>query len=334
MTHCYTDFLLLCALGTARKNEALADALTNADALLCGCLTEDTLIHGLTVLQNEGYISLPGGEADADTVCLLTAKGRQAIAVPVLSRLFGRRDAALFAREDAFLAAPAGNGETTVVLRPGAFDTVRSRLLRAAGANGDYDGAPWITVARCESGMAVTLRVPGEEGPDESDDSAADSGSVGDSSSSSDSNGGGSYDGAAPEDALSMSDSVRAIYPDGLSAGRFTDLLLAVRDFFCGKPQVRKAALPAGTDLYAVSLIREDAEAVRVSAAPIRFNKQRFRGGRDGELDYAQCGDDVLYFTEDGYRLAGVLCAAYASVWELLEDGERAALNELRRHIR
>ena len=161
MTHCYTDFLLLCALGTARKNEALADALTNTDALLCGCLTEDTLIHGLTVLQNEGYISLPGGEADADTVCLLTAKGRQAIAVPVLSRLFGRRDAALFAREDAFLAAPAGNGETTVVLRPGAFDTVRSRLLRAAGANGDYDGAPWITVARCEGGMAVTLRVPG-----------------------------------------------------------------------------------------------------------------------------------------------------------------------------
>ena len=87
MTHCYTDFLLLCALGTARKNEALADALTNTDALLCGCLTEDTLIHGLTVLQSEGYISLPGGEADADTVCLLTAKGRQAIAVPVLSRL-------------------------------------------------------------------------------------------------------------------------------------------------------------------------------------------------------------------------------------------------------
>lgn len=324
MTHCYTDFLLLCALGTARKNEALADALTNTDALLCGCLTEDTLIHGLTVLQSEGYISLPGDEADADTVCLLTAKGRQAIAVPVLSRLFGRRDAALFAREDAFLAAPAGNGETTVVLRPGAFDTVHSRLLRAAGANGDYDGAPWITVARCEGSIAVTLRVPGEEGQDESDDS----------SSSSDSNGGGSYDGAAPADALAMSDSVRAIYPDGLSAGRFTDLLLAVRDFFCGKPQVRKAALPAGTDLYAVSLIREDAEAVRVSAAPIRFNKQRFRGGRDGELDYAQCGDDVLYFTEDGYRLAGVLCAAYASVWELLEDGERAALNELRRHIR
>lgn len=318
MTHCYTDFLLLCALGTARKNEALADALTNTDALLCGCLTEDTLIHGLTVLQSEGYISLPGDEADADTVCLLTAKGRQAIAVPVLSRLFGRRDAALFAREDAFLAAPAGNGETTVVLRPGAFDTVHSRLLRAAGANGDYDGAPWITVARCEGSIAVTLRVPGEEGPDESDDSDS----------------GGSYDGAAPEDALAMSDSVRAVYPDGLSAGRFTDLLLAVRDFFCGKPQVRKAALPAGTDLYAVSLIREDAEAVRVSAAPIRFNKQRFRGGRDGELDYAQCGDDVLYFTEDGYRLAGVLCAAYASVWELLEDGERAALNELRRHIR
>ncbi|MBD8985928.1 MAG: hypothetical protein EGR02_01205 [Clostridiales bacterium] len=318
MTHCYTDFLLLCALGTARKNEALADALTNTDALLCGCLTEDTLIHGLTVLQNEGYISLPGGEADADTVCLLTAKGRQAIAVPVLSRLFGRRDAVLFVREDAFLAAPAGNGGATVVLRPGAFDTVHSRLLRAAGANEDYDGAPWITVARCEGGMAVTFRVPGEEGPDESDDSDS----------------GGSYDGAAPEDALAMSDSVRAVYPDGLSAGRFTDLLLAVRDFFCGKPQVRKAALPAGTDLYAVSLIREDAEAVRVSAAPIRFNKQRFRGGRDGELDYAQCGDDVLYFTEDGYRLAGVLCAAYASVWELLEDGERAALNELRRHIR
>lgn len=221
MTHCYTDFLLLCALGTARKNEALADALTNTDALLCGCLTEDTLIHGLTVLQNEGYISLPGGEADADTVCLLTAKGRQAIAVPVLSRLFGRRDAALFAREDAFLAAPAGNGETTVVLRPGAFDTVHSRLLRAAGANGDYDGAPWITVARCEGGMAVTLRVPGEEGPDESDDSAADSSSVGDSSSGSDSNGGGSYDGAAPEDALAMSDSVRAVYPDGLVCRAF-----------------------------------------------------------------------------------------------------------------
>ena len=100
---------------------------------------------------------------------------------------------------------------------------MRSRLLRAAGANGDYDGAPWITVARCEGGMAVTLRVPGEEGPDESDDSAADSGTV----SSSDSNGGGSYDGAAPEDALAMSDSVRAVYPDGLSAGRFTDLLLS-----------------------------------------------------------------------------------------------------------
>ena len=113
--------------------------------------------------------------------------------------------------------------------------------------------------------------------------------------------------------------------PCPIPSGRFTrtGCLPGVSRIFCWQ---------CGT--YAVSLIREDAEAVRVSAAPIRFNKQRFRGGRDGELDYAQCGDDVLYFTENGYRLAGVLCAAYASVWELLEDGERAALNELRRHIR
>ena len=82
MTHCYTDFLLLCALGTARKNEALADALTNTDALLCGCLTEDTLIHGLTVLQSEGYISLPGDEA------ALTAGDRdprRTVVIPVRS---------------------------------------------------------------------------------------------------------------------------------------------------------------------------------------------------------------------------------------------------------
>lgn len=127
MTHCYTDFLLLCALGTARKNEALADALTNTDALLCGCLTEDTLIHGLTVLQNEGYISLPGGEADADTVCLLTAKGRQAIAVPVLSRLFGRRDAALFARRMHSFPRQPGTAELRSYCAP-----ARSTLYTAA----------------------------------------------------------------------------------------------------------------------------------------------------------------------------------------------------------
>ena len=126
MTHCYTDFLLLCALGTARKNEALADALTNTDALLCGCLTEDTLIHGLTVLQNEGYISLPGGEADADTVCLLTAKGRQAIAVPVLSRLFGRMP--LFSRGKMHsLPRPPGTAKLRSYCAP-----ARSTLCAAA----------------------------------------------------------------------------------------------------------------------------------------------------------------------------------------------------------
>ena len=62
MTHCYTDFLLLCALGTARKNEALADALTNTDALLRACLTEDTLIHGLTVLQSGATFPCPAAK--------------------------------------------------------------------------------------------------------------------------------------------------------------------------------------------------------------------------------------------------------------------------------
>ncbi len=64
-----------------------------------------------------------------------------------------------------------------------------------------------------------------------------------------------------------------------------------------------------GAPAYAATVSTND-ECTRLSISKILYNRQRFIGKRDGDLDYAQCGDDAFDRTDtkiDAYVLLAML---------------------------
>lgn len=68
--------------------------------------------------------------------------------------------------------------------------------------------------------------------------------------------------------------------------------------------QIRKVALFGAGQAYILTFAKvadesgEYGATLRTTMAPILFNRQRFIGKRDSELDYAQCGSNVMTRTD------------------------------------
>ena len=82
-------------------------------------------------------------------------------------------------------------------------------------------------------------------------------------------------------------------------------------------PRPRKVALHGGDGSLLISLANAANEqgfvSFRMTVSKIRFNRQRFVGKRDGDLDYAQCGDPIFIHEMGGaadFCLFGVLYSA------------------------
>ena len=83
---------------------------------------------------------------------------------------------------------------------------------------------------------------------------------------------------------------------DRVMAG-VSDLLAAVYALLTEPPCTRKVAIHGADKSFVITLAHaagEQGAYLRMTVAQIRFNRQRFMGKRDGDLDYAQCGDPLL----------------------------------------
>ncbi len=84
--------------------------------------------------------------------------------------------------------------------------------------------------------------------------------------------------------------------------------------------KVRKVVLMGRGKAYVLTFSYMTDEAgysiLRMTAAPILFNRQRFIGKRDADLDYAQCGDNIL-------------TAEFSSVNDLIESMGETVISRL-----
>ena len=124
---------------------------------------------------------------------------------------------------------------------------------------------------------------------------------------------------------LSYSASVTG-YTEQIMAG-MKDLIAAAHAIVTEPPRTRKVALHGADGSLIIAMANAASEqgpvSFRITVSKIRFNRQRFIGKRDSELDYAQCGDPIfIHELTDEVNFAYWDVLHSAAAYPLLLDGE------------
>ena len=299
MKHLFSDYYLLC--GVADKNtRTVGDALRRMSTLMGVPVSDACLSHALTTLVAGGYVTVeaPDGYVTPATSVSLTDAGRAATAVTVFQKLLGaakaeRRNELRFCDGDA-----AESGDYAFSIDSQGFSEITESLLRT----GEIE-AGLLTLTEAEGYVTLTLRSSEDGFGGEDDD----------------------------PDAAEIYGRVSVTGDPARVMGGLSDLLAAIHDFLTKPSTTRKAALAGQDKTLVVTLSRaatasEAGTVLRMTAAPIRFNRHRFAGKRDGDLDYAQCGDLILTveFPSAAHLAATLLPSAVALPAYL--DGDTAAI--------
>lgn len=124
------------------------------------------------------------------------------------------------------------------------------------------------------------------------------------------------------------------VRPDSLSVTDAGDgdtlcgLVSAVCDALCPPAKTRKCCLYGTEGAYVLTLAPQSGY-FRIGAEPIRFNKQRFKGKRDGDLDYAQCGNVVIGLSLSNEELSATITEALPVIAPRLPEELRARIDSL-----
>ncbi len=103
---------------------------------------------------------------------------------------------------------------------------------------------------------------------------------------------------------------------------------------FAESAKSRKVLLSGAERAYVMTFAfvvdDEGYSVMRITAAPVLFNRQRFVGKRDSDLDYAQCGDNVLSATLNlTNQLIGTIGCTLRSRPDLLDEDLSEKANKL-----
>jgi hypothetical protein len=202
-------------------------------------------------------------------------------------------------------------GEDSLTADKDSFGECVTRLIRS----GDMS-LPTFEVSDLEDGyLKLTVHHPNDgfygmddEGEDESDPDAA---------------------------VLSYSASVTGT-AEQIMAG-LRDLVITAHALVTQPPRPRKVALHGADGSLLISLANAASEqglvSFRMTVSRIRFNRQRFVGKRDSELDYAQCGDPIFIHEmsdAESFAFFGVAVSALARP-DLLDEEELEMLSKVHR---
>lgn len=289
MKYLFSDFYLLCgaADGACRT---VGDAYASMSAALGSPASAAGLLHALRGLAAGGYVTLSpedGRVIHPLTPLAITEAGRGAVAISPLRKLLGEAKA-MAKNELRFCSLDRplcdGVGEDWWV-DPDAF----ARLSADALQRGDLL-LPLFSIGEDN----LTVHHPSDT-PEEDPD--------------------------APEQVSALS---IAGDPALIRAG-LADLLEAAHALLTDTPRTRKVALHGADRSLVVTLSlagSEQGTVLRMSVSRILFNRKRFLGKRDSDLDYAQCSDPLLV-TEMGNALhfaARLLPCAASAPMHLTEE--------------
>lgn len=274
------------------------------------------LLHAIRGLVAGGYLMVESedGVISATTPITVTAAGKKLAAVTPVQKLLGEIKA--HRKNEMRFCAMDRPPVPTDHLTPDreSFDDCVTRLIRA----GDV-ALPTFEISEVDEGyLKLTVHHPNDgfygmddEDADELDPDAAE---------------------------LSYSASVTGT-EEQIKAG-LHDLIATAHALVIEPPRARKVALHGADRSLLISLANAASEqglvAFRMTVSRIRFNRQRFVGKRDSELDYAQCGDPIFIHEmrdAEGFALCGVLLSALAHP-ELLNEDDLTALYEIYRQTR
>ncbi|MCQ2429990.1 MAG: hypothetical protein MJ192_06645 [Clostridia bacterium] len=311
MTYSSGDFICLRALN-CQKNPRVRDLClcTGFEPVMFG---KKTLEHALTALKNGGLITVGSECADADTPVTITDAGRKALSIPFLSQLKETWAEKAYAKAKlVFLSAGAVPDGAQVVMTDDAYEEIASLSARYAD-----DTEQWLSLTVSDDSVTFTLRDPGVKETDEEGSDPEQTVDGEDRSSLA------SLCGGTDEDMCPKVSEIKVTLP--LGDKTVYDLLLAVSEWLSGQSSGTTKVCLSGQGGAYILTITEQLSSVRLSAAPILYNRQRFKGLRDSRLDYAQCGNNALdlYFTDDD--LIANIRTAYLELWEQMDDQTREA---------
>ena len=252
------------------------------------------LLHSLRGLVSGGYITVEpeNNILTVTTHVALTDKGRETITPKVLSKLFNEAKATA-KKELAFCDTerPAEEVGRDWTMETEGFDAILRELYERREV-----GLPMFEVTDLGNGYAkMTVHHPNddplrEDGGDEI------------------------YD---PDAALLSYSASVAGTVDQIKVG-LHDLIDTAYLLVTEAPRPRKVALHGSDSSLLISLANAANEqglvSFRMTVSKIRFNRQRFYGKRDSDLDYAQCGDPIFILEMGGASDFCLFAVLYSAV--------------------
>lgn len=276
MKYTVSDYYFLFSAVEQKAND-VEDAYEGM-CICMGCpVSMPCLLHAIRGLVAEGFLTVEpeGGVISAVTPIAVTAEGKKAAAISPIQKLFGeskahKKNEARFCDTD-YPNVPKDN----LSADGDSFADCVTRLIR----NG-HVSHPMFEISGVEEGyLKLTVHHPndGWRGYDDEDEADEED-----------------YDPDAA--ALSYSASVTGT-AEQIQAG-LRDLIDTAYLLVTEPPRPRKVVLHGADRSLLISLANAANEqglvSFRMTVAPIRFNRQRFVGKRDSDLDYAQCGDPIF----------------------------------------
>lgn len=325
MKYSVSDFYFLSSAAELRARTVGA-AYENACIFMGQAIPMPCLLHTVRGLVAGGYLTAePDGTViSASTPISVTDEGRKAVAISLVQKLLGqdkahRRNELRFCdRERPDVPADGLTADAE------SFDDCVTRLCR-----GGHITHPTFEISDTDEGCyTLTVHHPNDGWTDPDDDSHDDDSQDND----------GQEEGDPDAAALSYSATVTCTAEQIKAAIRdITDTayLIATQP-----PRARKVALHGVGSSLLISLANAANEqglvSFRMTASRIRFNRQRFVGKRDSDLDYAQCGDPIFIHemgSAEGFAYYAALHSMLARP-DLLSEEDFGKLSEVHRRIR
>ncbi len=272
MKYQFFEFHLLQSV-SPKGSDTVGKVYENFTSYMLAPVTMPCFLYSLCGLMAGGYITVDSadGTLTPETSVSLTETGRKAVSVSFLQGLFGELKA-MIKKELEFCSQdrPSHAEDTILTVDGNDLAPYIQPLMQARDI-----AFPTFEVTEPKDGrMKLTIHHP-------NDDPA------------------GSLDAEdiVPDSAVLCYHASVTGTTEQIMAG-MRDLISAAYALVTEPHRTRKVAFHGGDGSLLITLARAADETgmttFRMTVAKIRFNRQRFFGKRDSELDYAQCGDPIF----------------------------------------
>lgn len=315
MKYTVSDFYFLSSAHDL-KARTVGEAYESMCTFMGQAVPMPCLLRAIRGLAAGGYITIEpeGNVISAVTPITVTAEGKRAVAISPIQKLLGQ-DKAHRKNELRFCdtecpALPADD----LTADADSFDDCVTRLIR-----GGHISRPTFEMGDVDEGYCkVTVHHPNDGWYGMEDDGEEET----------------------DPDAASLSYSATVTCTEEQVKAAIRDLVDTAYLIATEPPRARKVAIHGADGSLLISLANASSEqgpvSFRMTVSKIRFNRQRFVGKRDSDLDYAQCGDPIFIHemaSAEGFAFYGVLHDMLARP-DLLTEEELDKLSVVHRTIR